>query len=136
MTPEQIQLVQSSFQKVKPISDLAAQMFYGRLFEIAPSVKPLFKESDMKKQGRKLMETLALVTQGLTRPEKIKPAVQKLGKDHVRYGVKDEHYEPVGAALLWTLEQGLGEDFTPEVKQAWTEAYAMLAGIMKEAAAS
>ena len=136
MTPEQIQLVQSSFQKVKPISDLAAQMFYGRLFEIAPSVKPLFKESDMKKQGRKLMETLALVTQGLTRPEKIEPVVQKLGKDHVRYGVKDEHYEPVGAALLWTLEQGLGEDFTPEVKQAWTEAYAMLAGIMKEAAAS
>lgn len=133
MTPEQIQLVQSSFAKVEPIADQAAELFYNRLFEIAPEVKPLFK-NDMKKQGQKLMQTLAVAVYGLSNPTSIIHAVQELGKRHAGYGVTSAHYEPVANALLWTLEQGLGEAFTPEVKEAWVAAYQTLAGIMIEAA--
>lgn len=136
MTPQQITLVQDSFKKVKPISEMTAQLFYGRLFEIAPQVKPLFKETNIKKQGRKLMQTLAFVSSSLTKPEKLLPAVQALGKGHVNYGVKNEHYALVETALLWALEEALSNDFTPEVKEAWGEAYSMLATIMQDAAAS
>lgn len=136
MTPQQITLVQDSFKKVKPISDMTAQLFYGRLFEMAPQVKPLFKETDIKKQGRKLMQTLAFVSASLTKPETLLPAVQALGKSHVNYGVKDEHYPLVEAALLWALEEALSHDFTPEVREAWGEAYSMLATVMQDAAAS
>ncbi len=104
-------------------------MFYGRLFEIAPEVRPLFK-GDMAEQGRKLMATLAVVVRGLSDLPSILPAASALAKKHVSYGVKAAHYEPVGAALLWTLEKGLGDKWTPEVAAAWTEAYVTLSGYM------
>lgn len=129
MTPSQIDLIQDSFRKVLPISDQAAALFYGRLFEIAPEVKPLFK-GDMSVQGAKLMSTLGVVVAGLKDLPKIIPAAEALARKHVGYGVKVEHYAPVGAALLWTLEQGLGDGFTPEVKEAWTQAYGLLSSVM------
>lgn len=134
MLPSQVEMIQSSFAKVAPISETAAALFYGRLFEIAPEVKPLFK-GDMSEQGRKLMSTLAVVVKGLSNLEAVVPAAQVLAKRHVAYGVTEAHYAPVGAALLWTLEQGLGPDFTPEVKGAWTEAYGLLSSVMIAAAA-
>ncbi len=133
MTPSQIDLVQESFRKVAPIADTAAELFYGRLFEIAPQVKPLFR-GDMKQQGKKLMGTLAVVVGGLRDLPSILPAAQSLARRHVDYGVKAEHYPPVRAALLWTLEQGLGADFTPEVEAAWSDAYGLLSSVMIEAA--
>src|SRR5580698_10040666 len=114
MTPEQIKAIQESFAKVVPISEQAAALFYGRLFEIEPSVKPLFR-GDMKEQGRKLMATLAVVVNSLHNLEGILPAASALAKRHVAYGVKPNHYAPVGAALLWTLEQGLGVQWTPDL---------------------
>ncbi len=133
MTPEQITLVKTSFEKVAPIADKAAALFYDRLFEIEPSVKPLFKE-DIEVQGRKLMAAIGAAVKGLDNLDSIVPFLQKLGRGHVKYGVKDEHYDVVGAALLWTLEQGLGDDFTDEVKEAWTTAYTLIATTMKDAA--
>src|SRR6202030_2860941 len=129
MTPQQVKLVQDSFAKVAPISEQAAALFYGRLFEIAPQVKPLFR-GDMKGQGLKLMATLAVVVNGLTNLETILPAASALAKKHVTYGVEAEHYAPVGAALLWTLERGLGADWTPDLAAAWTAAYTTLSGYM------
>ncbi len=129
MTPEQVSLIQASFAKVAPISEQAAAMFYGRLFEIAPEVKPLFR-GDMAEQGRKLMATLAVVVNGLTNLPSILPAASALAKRHVGYGVKAEHYAPVGAALLWTLERGLGAAWTPQLAEAWTAAYTTLSGYM------
>lgn len=134
MTEQQIQLVQESWAKVAPNADQVAVLFYDRLFEIAPEVKPLFK-SDMTEQGRKLMQMISVAVNALPKLEQIIPVVQESGIKHTGYGVKPEDYEPVGAALLWTLEQGLGEDFTPEVKEAWTLTYVTLAGVMKDAAA-
>src|SRR5262245_7453542 len=122
MTPDQVQAVQASFAKVRPIADTAAGLFYGRLFEIAPEVQPLFR-GDMTEQGRKLMKTLTVVVNGLDRLETILPAASALAKSHVGFGVKAAHYTPVGEALLWTLERGLGADWTPELKGAWTTAY-------------
>jgi hemoglobin-like flavoprotein len=132
MTPQQITLVQSSFAKVVPIAPQAAEIFYARLFELAPQVRALFK-GDMKEQGRKLMAMLATVVNGLTRLETIVPAAQQLAVRHVAYGARPEHYAVVGAALLDTLDKGLGPDFTPEVRAAWTEAYGLLSGVMIEA---
>lgn len=134
MTPEQVSLVQDSFKKVVPIADTAADLFYDRLFTIAPDVKPLFP-SDLREQKKKLIAMLATAVTNLHQVETILPAVQGLGKRHVAYGVTAQHYAPVGAALLWTLEQGLGPDFTPPIKAAWTQAYTTLAGAMQEAAA-
>jgi len=134
LTPQQIQLIQSSFEKVVPITEKAAELFYGRLFETAPHVKPLFAQSNMKDQGKKLMDMLTVVVRGLNRLDQLVPAVQQLGQRHARYGVKDEHYAPVGAALLWTLEQGLGPAFTSETREAWGTAYGVLATTMKDAA--
>jgi hemoglobin-like flavoprotein len=135
MTPEQVKLVQESFEKVKPISDAAAEMFYAKLFELDPELKPLFSSSDMKAQGNKLMTMIGIAVAGLSNLESIVSAVEDLGKRHVGYGVLDSHYDTVGAALLWTLEQGLGDDFTPEVKEAWATVYGILANTMKTAAA-
>jgi hemoglobin-like flavoprotein len=129
MTPDQIKAIQESFAKVAPISEQAAAMFYGRLFEIAPSVKPLFK-GDMTEQGRKLMATLAVVVNGLTNLETILPAASALAKRHVGYGVKPIHYPIVSEALLWTLERGLGADWTPELATAWGDAYGVLSDYM------
>ena len=135
MTPAQIALVQASFAKVVPIRDVAADLFYNRLFEIDPATRPLFARADMAEQGRKLMAMLATVVSGLSRPEDVVPAAQALARRHVGYGVRQAHYDSVGRALLWTLGQGLGEDFTAEVEEAWTAAYTLLSGVMVQAAA-
>ncbi len=135
MTPEQITLVQTSWQKVVPIKDKAAELFYGKLFELDANLKPLFK-GDMAEQGRKLMAMINTVVNKLNDLDDIVPAVQDLGKKHVGYGVKDSHYDTVAAALLWTLGAGLGDAFTDDVKAAWTEAYTILATAMKDAAAT
>src|ERR1700759_751867 len=119
MTPDQVTLVQESFAKVAPISETAAVLFYERLFEIAPQVKAMFP-ADMTEQRRKLMATLAAVVNGLGNLNSILPAASALAKRHVSYGAKAEHYPVVGAALLWTLEKGLGDGWTPEVAGAWT----------------
>jgi len=134
VTPEQIQLVQGTWTKVVPISDTAANLFYGKLFELDPAIKPLFK-GDMKAQGKLLMTMIGTAVNGLSRLEKSVPAVQDLGRRHAKYGVKDQHYDTVAAALIWTLGQGLGKDFTPDVESAWVGAYTVLATTMKDAAA-
>lgn len=134
MNDSQIALVQDTFKMVVPIKETAADLFYTRLFEIEPSVRPLFK-GDMKDQGQKLMATLGVAVSGLTNLETIVPTVQALGKKHVAYGVEDWHYDRVGEALLWTLSQGLGDAFTPEAEAAWAETYGILATVMKDAAA-
>lgn len=134
MTPKQIELVQGSWKKVLPIADTAAELFYGKLFSLDPSLKPLFK-GDMKQQGRKLMSMIGTAVGGLSRLDTIVPAVQDLGRRHVKYGVKDGHYDTVATALVWTLGQGLGDAFTAEVKEAWVTAYGILAKTMKDAAA-
>lgn len=133
MDANAIALVRDSFAKVAPIADTAAGLFYGRLFETTPAVKPLFR-GDMTEQGRKLMATLAVVVKGLDNLPAIVPVAEALARRHVAYGVLPEHYGSVGAALLWTLGQGLGEAFTPEVEAAWTQAYATLSGVMVAAA--
>ncbi|MGO9986941.1 MAG: globin family protein [Rhodomicrobium sp.] len=129
MQASDVTLIQSSFAEVAPISGQAAALFYGRLFEIAPNVKPLFK-GDMAEQGRKLMATLSFVVNGLADLPSILPAASGLAKRHVAYGVMPEHYQPVGEALLWTLEKGLGPKWTPETAAAWGKAYATLSGYM------
>jgi hemoglobin-like flavoprotein len=134
MTPKQINLVQNTFEMIVPIANLAASLFYGRLFELEPSLRPMFKGS-LEEQGKKLMTTLALAVRGLNQPEKIIPAVQSLGRKHAGYGVQPAHYTVVAEALLWTLAQGLGEKFTPETEEAWTAVYTLLATVMQEAAA-
>lgn len=133
MTPEQQTLVRDSFAKVAPIAPAAA-MFYDRLFVLDPSLRPLFN-GDMTEQGRKLMAMIGTAVANLHRIGEIVPAVRDLGKRHARYGVKTTHYETVANALLWTLEQGLGADFTPATRDAWTACYGVLAGEMKAAAA-
>src|SRR5688572_27135994 len=129
MTPQDVKLVQDSFAKVAPISEKAAELFYGRLFEIAPQVRAMFPD-DMTEQRKKLMATLAIVVNGLTNLEAILPAAGALAKRHVNYGAEPAHYPVVGEALLWTLEKGLGEAWTPEVATAWTGAYTTLSGFM------
>ena len=135
MTPQQIELVQQSWTKVKPISEQAAELFYGRLFELDPALKALFK-GDMKAQGAKLMTMIHTAVNGLTKLDAIVPAVQALGVRHVDYGVEAKDYDTVGAALLWTLEQGLGDAFDDATRAAWTETYTILATTMKDAAAA
>jgi hemoglobin-like flavoprotein len=134
MTPKQKQLVQSSWQKVLPLSEFAAALFYGRLFELDPSTRPLFQHTNMPEQRKKLMYMIGTAVSNLNVLDQLIPAVRNLGRRHTSYGVKEEHYASVGAALLWTLEQGLGEDFTPEVKEAWTTVYGLLADTMRNAA--
>ncbi len=133
MTPEQIDLIRSSWSKVVPIQETAAGLFYNKLFELDPAVKPLFK-GDMGEQGRKLMMSLNMVVNGITNLDALLPAIQEMGKRHAGYGVQPRHYDTVGQAILWTLEQGLGTHFTPDTRAAWTTAYTTLANVMKEAA--
>jgi len=129
MDSKQIKLVQDSFAKVAPISEQAAVLFYDRLFEVAPSVKAMFP-ADMTEQRKKLMATLAVVVNGLSNLESVLPAASSLARRHVAYGAKPSHYSVVGGALLWTLEKGLGEAWTPETAAAWTAAYGTLSGYM------
>ena len=129
MTPEQVTLVQQTFGQVAPIADKAAEIFYDRLFEVAPTVKPLF-QGDMAEQRRKLIAMLAVVVRGLSDLPSILPAASALAKRHVDYGARPEHYPVVGAALLWTLERGLGPQWTSEAASAWTAAYSTLSSFM------
>jgi hemoglobin-like flavoprotein len=131
MTPDQITLVQASLPSVLAIREAAAALFYDRLFEIDPTTRPLFSGKDMSQQGTKLMAAIAMVVGSLRRLETIERDIQKLAQRHVAYGVRASHYESVGAALLWTLERGLGSAFTPELKAAWTAAYAILSRAMQ-----
>ena len=133
MTPSQIRDVQSTFALVRPIADQAGEMFYARLFELDPSLRPLFK-GDIAEQSRKLMQMLAVAVNALTHLDSILPAVRALGLRHAGYGVEDRHYATVAQALLDTLAKGLGEAFTPEVRQSWTHVYLALAGEMQAAA--
>jgi hemoglobin-like flavoprotein len=134
MTPEQIILVQSSFDKIAPISATAGALFYQRLFEMDPNLRRLFT-GDIRAQGRKLMAMIELVVDNLSQFDALLPRIQALGRDHLSYGVRDEHYDIVGAALLWTLHAGLEEQFTAADAAAWAAAYALLAGTMKAATA-
>lgn len=134
MTPEQKVLVQQSFTKVVPIADQAAALFYQRLFSLDPTLQPLFR-GNMEEQGRKLMKMIGTAVNGLDDLDALVPAVQDLGRRHVGYGVEDGHYDTVGAALIWTLEQGLGDAFTNPVREAWVTVYGILASTMKDAAA-
>ena len=133
MTPDQKAIVKSTWSMVVPIADQAAAIFYAKLFELDPSVKPMFANSDMSEQGKKLMQMITIAVNGLDNLEGLIGAVQQLGKRHVGYGVKAEHYDTVGAALLDTLGVGLGDAFTPEAKEAWTVTYTTLATVMKDA---
>jgi hemoglobin-like flavoprotein len=133
VTPHQIDLVQASWKQVIPVAETAAQMFYGRLFFLDPSLRHLFL-GDMRDQGRKVMAMLSYTVNGLNRLDVLLPAVRALGRRHATYGVRPEHYFTVGAALLWTLEQGLGAAFTPAVREAWVAAYGVLADTMRDAA--
>ncbi len=133
MNSKQITLVQSTFEDVRPIAVTAADLFYTRLFLLDPSLRPLFK-GDIAYQGRMLMSMIGAAVSQLTKLDGLVPIVRKLGARHVGYGVQDHHYATVGSALLWTLEQGLGEKFTPAVRDAWTAAYTLLAEQMQAGA--
>ena len=135
MTLKQKQLVQNSWEKVLPISESVATLFYERLFELDPSTRPLFKHTNMPEQRKKLMHVIGTVVNGLNMLDQLSPAVSNLGRRHMAYGVTDEHYSSVGRALIWTLEQVLGADVTPEVKEAWTTVYNVIADTMKNAKA-
>jgi len=135
MTPGSIRTVQSTWVKLLPVKDLAAQLFYEKLFEADPSLRLLFR-SDMRQQGEKLMQVIDAAVNGLNRLELITIAIQDLGRRHANYGVKSHHYDTVGAALLWTLSKTLGAEFTPEARDAWETVYDVLATTMRDAAAS
>jgi hemoglobin-like flavoprotein len=134
ITPQQKELVQKTWVMVVPIADKAAELFYGRLFELEPEYKAMFK-NDMTEQGKKLMKTINIAVEALNDVEPLVPTLKQMGADHAGYGVKDRDYNVVGAALLWTLEQGLGDAFTDEVRNAWGAVYELLASVMKQGAA-
>jgi hemoglobin-like flavoprotein len=133
MTPLQIERVQRSFENVKPIAHEAGLLFYQRLFEVDPSLRQMFRTTPQE-QAHKLMQVLAVAVSSLNRVEQLVPVLEEMGSRHAAYGVRDEHYDTVGACLLWTLEQGLGAGFTDEVRDAWTAAYGLLSGVMKRGA--
>jgi hemoglobin-like flavoprotein len=132
VTPTDVALVQSSFRRIVPISEQAAALFYARLFELDPALRSMFR-GDMAEQGRKLMSVLATAVASLERIDILIPTVEALGARHSRYGVIEEHYATVGAALIWTLQKGLGPEFTPAVAHAWTTTYTLLANTMIQA---
>jgi hemoglobin-like flavoprotein len=134
MSPEQKTLVKETWQNVAPMADAAARLFYDRLFAIDPTTRPLFKDAELAEQRRKLIQALTVVVHGLDHLGALVPTLTELGRRHARYGVTDGHYQTVGAALLWTLERGLGSRWTPEVEAAWSGAYTLLADVMRAAA--
>ena len=134
LTQAQVTLVQETFAVIAPIADDAAALFYRRLFELDPSLQAMFK-GDMSEQRRKLMQMLTAAVKGLNHLDRLVPVVEDLGRRHAKYGVADAHYDTVGAALLWTLEKGLGSAFTPDAREAWATVYGLLATTMKNAAA-
>jgi hemoglobin-like flavoprotein len=134
LTSEQKQLVRSTWEMVVPIQDDAARLFYARLFEIDPSTTALFASADMAEQREKFMNTITTVVAEIEYPDILRPGIEALGRRHVGYGTNEEHYESVGAALLWTLGRVLGGQFTHETEEAWAETYGMLATMMKDTA--
>ncbi len=134
MHESEIALVQSSWEQVVPIADTAAKLFYNRLFDIDPSLKALFAQTDMAEQRKKLMQIITVAVRGLQRIDELLPAIEAMGRRHSGYGVREEHYTTVATALLWTLEQGLGPAFTPDVRSAWVETYTILSAVMQRGA--
>jgi nitric oxide dioxygenase len=132
MTPEQIALVRESFSRAAPQADALARAFYARLFEVDPGLRPMFR-TDPAEQRRKLGAALGCVVDSLDRPEELLERARTLGLRHVTYGVLDRDYDTVGAALLATLQEASGDGWTPELAEAWTAAYAELAGAMRAA---
>jgi hemoglobin-like flavoprotein len=130
MTPQQQDIIRSTWSQVAPIAEPAARIFYDRLFKLDPTLEPMFAFTDMEAQRRNLMQTLAVVVKGIDHLDTLIPAVEALGRRHAGYGVQPGHYATVGQALLDTLEVGLGDAFTAEARAAWTEAYELLAGVM------
>jgi hemoglobin-like flavoprotein len=133
MIPKQKMLIQKTWAQAVPIADQAAAIFYQRLFEIDPSTRPLFNTTDMAQQRKKLVQILSVAVSSLDNLGSLSATVADLGRRHAGYGVKDAHYDSVGVALLWTLEQGLGAAWTPEAAAAWKEVYGILSGIMRQA---
>jgi len=134
MTPQQKCVIRDTWQRVGALGDAAAALFYDRLFETNPSLRPLFSSADMAAQRAKLIQALALVVASFDRLESLVPTLHALGRRHARYGVREEHYRQVGAALLWTLERGLGDAWSEEAEEAWSQAYAFVSGVMSTAA--
>lgn len=133
MTPAQVEAVETSWAKVTPIADRAAVLFYDRLFSLDPTLRGLFKP-DLTEQRKLLMTMLGTAVGGLDKLDTIVPAVQALGRRRKGCGVTDAQCGTLAQALLWTLERGLGKDFTPDVREAWTAAYGLLSGTRKTAA--
>ncbi|WP_045856298.1 globin family protein [Teredinibacter purpureus] len=133
ITARQKQLVQESFSKVAPIADQAAEIFYTKLFEFDPGLRPLFK-NDMKSQGRKLMSTLKVAIKGLDDLNSLVPVLEKIAVQHLDYGVRAQDYTPVGNALLYALKMGLGDQWNPELRQAWVDTFRIVAKVMKDKA--
>jgi len=132
MGQQQVALVQESFGRVAPAADAVADAFYDRLFEMSPDVRTLFPD-EMGPQKKKLMQMLGMAVAGLDRPDEVVPVLQGLGSRHADYGVEERHYGDVGAALLHTLEGGLGEEWTPDVRDAWVATWGLVSGVMIEA---
>jgi len=133
MTPQQLELVQNSWEKVVPIAKDAAGLFYGRLFEVAPDVRKLFSD-DIEEQGQKLMSVITTVVRGLKQFDRLEQTVWQLGRRHVGYGAVEAHYGVVAEVLLWTLQQGLGPAYNKDVEQAWQAALGIVAGVMIDGA--
>src|SRR5262249_24750239 len=134
MTPDQKQIVQETWKQVVPIADVAAEIFYRRLFEIDPTTRPLFGNANMAEQRKKLVQTLAVAVGALDRIDELMPKLEALGRSHAGYGVRDAHYASVGAALLWTLQRGLGSAWTPAARAARAARYGAIAGVPRGAA--
>lgn len=133
MTPDKIALLRDSWTKVEPVADMAAALFYDRLFTIAPEVRPMFKSTDMKRQHRMLTDMLTTVVRDVDDPDALAPSIAALGRRHIAHGARPEQFDAVGAALLWTLEKGMAEQWTTAHQEAWSEAYGHLSGAMRQA---
>ncbi len=131
MTLHQKELVRTSFAKISLIAEETGELFFSRLFEIAPYIRPLFK-GEIKEQGKEFMSSLSAVVNDLDTLETVTPVLKKIGREHKSYGITHGHYDIVASALLWTLERGLGRDFTDEVRNAWISMYMLVSGIMKK----
>ena len=135
LDPHTIALVQQSWARVMPIADAASALFYDRLFQLDPALRALFK-SDMREQKKKLMQTLGVAVDGLNNPTRLIPVLEGLGARHAGYMVEARHYDLVGESLLWTLREGLGDDFTDDIEAAWIQVYGLVADVMQKGAAA
>ncbi|HEU5039209.1 MAG TPA: globin domain-containing protein [Gemmatimonadales bacterium] len=135
MRPETVRIVRESWRKFEPVAVPSAAFFYAKLFELDPEAERLFARTDMNAQGHKVMGMFAEIVHALDRPEVLVGELAELARRHVHYGVRDSQYDSVGTAMLWTLERGLGPDFTDEVRDAWTEAYLLVSTVVRRASA-